>query len=78
MSKISPIVLFTYNRPEYTKQTIEALIANPLAKDSELFIYQDAPNTYLDAMDFAIAFNQASIMQRIKTKCKKVLSNIIH
>lgn len=48
-------------------------IAFPLSHPKKI-----APNTYLDAMDFAIAFNQASIMQRIKTKCKKVLSSIIH
>ena len=78
MSKISPIVLFTYNRPEYTKQTMQALIANPLAKDSELFIYQDAPNTYFDTIDFDIVFSKVYIIKRIKTKCKKVLSNIIH
>ena len=38
---LAPIVLFTYNRPKHTKKTLEALIANELAKDSELFVYQD-------------------------------------
>ncbi|WP_418181137.1 glycosyltransferase [Aliarcobacter lanthieri] len=42
MSKnLAPIVLFTYNRPEHTKQTIEALQKNELALQSELFIYSD-------------------------------------
>jgi len=41
--KLSPIVLFVYNRPEHTKKTIEALQKNELAKDSELFIYYDGP-----------------------------------
>ena len=40
---LAPIVLFVYNRPYHTKQTIEALQKNKLAKDSELFIYSDAP-----------------------------------
>lgn len=40
---LSPIVLFTYNRPWHTRQTIEALQRNKLAHDSELFIYSDAP-----------------------------------
>ena len=40
-STLAPIVLFTYNRPKHTKKTLEALIANELAKDSELFVYQD-------------------------------------
>ncbi|OBV29204.1 hypothetical protein BKN38_04370 [Helicobacter sp. CLO-3] len=37
----APIILFVYNRPWHTKQTLKALIANNLAKDSELFIYAD-------------------------------------
>lgn len=41
-SNLSPIALFVYNRPEHTKQTIEALLSNPLAKYSELFIFSDA------------------------------------
>lgn len=40
---LSPIVLFTYNRSWHTKQTIEALQKNTLAKESQLFIYSDAP-----------------------------------
>jgi len=38
---LSPIVLFTYNRPWHTKQTVEALQKNELASESELFIYCD-------------------------------------
>ena len=40
---LSPIVLFVYNRLWHTRQTVEALQKNELAKDSELFIYSDAP-----------------------------------
>jgi hypothetical protein len=40
---LAPIVLFTYNRPLHTKKTIEALLANTLADESELFIYSDGP-----------------------------------
>ena len=39
----APIVLFVYNRTEHTKKTIEALLKNPEAKDSELFIFADGP-----------------------------------
>jgi len=38
---LAPIVLFVYNRPWHTKQTVEALQKNELAKESELFIYSD-------------------------------------
>ena len=41
--KLAPIVLFTYNRPWHTRQTIEALQKNELAQYSEIFIYSDAP-----------------------------------
>ena len=40
---LSPIVLFVYNRPDHTRQTVEALQKNELAEQSELFIYSDAP-----------------------------------
>ena len=40
---ISPIVLFVYNRPWHTRQTVEALQKNELAEDSELFIFSDGP-----------------------------------
>ena len=39
---LAPIVLFVYNRPDHTRQTVEALQKNELAVDSELFIYSDA------------------------------------
>jgi len=39
---LAPIVLFVYNRPWHTKQTIEALQKNELASESEFIIYSDA------------------------------------
>jgi hypothetical protein len=39
---LAPVVLFVYARPEHTKQTIEALAQNILAKETEVFIYSDA------------------------------------
>ena len=38
---IAPIILFVYNRPWHTKQTIESLQKNLLVSDSELFIFSD-------------------------------------
>jgi len=40
---LAPILLFVYNRAEHTKQTIEALLKNEFAEDSELFIFADGP-----------------------------------
>ena len=42
MSRLAPIVLFTYNRPWHTKETLEALASNPLSAQSDLIIYSDA------------------------------------
>lgn len=39
--KLAPVVLFVYNRPWHTRQTIEALKKNELANQSELFIFSD-------------------------------------
>jgi len=41
--KIAPIVLFVYNRPWHTRQTVEALQRNKLADQSELIIFADGP-----------------------------------
>jgi len=39
---LSPLVLFVYNRPEHTRQTVEALKNNYLAQASSLIIFSDA------------------------------------
>ncbi len=41
MTNLAPIILFAYNRPWNTLQTINALQKNDLASQSELFIYAD-------------------------------------
>ena len=38
---LAPIVLFVYNRPWHTRQTLDSLMNNELAKDSILYIYSD-------------------------------------
>lgn len=43
MNNLAPIVLFVYNRPQHTSQTIQALIKNELSKDSILIIFSDGP-----------------------------------
>lgn len=40
---LAPIVLFVYNRPWHTQQTIESLQKNELAEQCHLFVYSDAP-----------------------------------
>ncbi|PNE25381.1 glycosyl transferase [Tannerella sp. oral taxon 808] len=41
--RLAPIVLFTYNRPVHTRQTIDALLKNEYASESDLIIFSDAP-----------------------------------
>ena len=43
MMQLAPIVLFTYNRPVHTRQTVEALLKNEYASESDLIIYSDGP-----------------------------------
>ena len=45
---LAPIILFVYNRPGHTKQTVESLKNNLLAKESDLFIFSDGPKNNLD------------------------------
>ncbi|GAB6182730.1 glycosyltransferase [Thermodesulfovibrio hydrogeniphilus] len=44
----APIVLFVYNRPWHTQQTVEALKKNEMAKESELFIFSDGAKAEKD------------------------------
>ena len=43
MKDLAPILLFVYNRPWHTKQTLEALSQNELADQSTLYIFCDGP-----------------------------------
>ena len=45
---LAPIVLFVYNRPWHTQQTVEALQKNELAAESDLYIFADGPKTAND------------------------------
>ena len=45
MNVLAPIVVFTYNRPEHTQRTLNALLMNPLANESDIIIYSDSART---------------------------------
>lgn len=73
--KLSPIVLFVYNRPWHTKQTVEALQKNELASQSELFIYcdnaknkdaQKSVNEVRNFVDNIDGFKKVTIIKREK------------
>ena len=45
---LAPIALFAFNRPKHTAITIEALLKNTSVRESNLFIYCDAPKSEED------------------------------
>lgn len=49
----APIVLFAYKRPAELKVTVQALRANYLASESDLYIFVDAPKRSTDASKVA-------------------------
>jgi O-antigen/teichoic acid export membrane protein len=46
---LAPVVLFVYNRPEHTRRTVESLLANDLALQSQLFIFSDGAKNQADS-----------------------------
>lgn len=47
----APILLFTYNRPSHTRQTLKALLNNPRCSESELFVFSDGYKNETDKKD---------------------------
>jgi hypothetical protein len=62
-TNLAPIVLFTYNRPEHTKLTLEALKKNYLANNSTLYIYCDGSR---DNMNDANISNISQVRQIVR------------
>ncbi len=68
---LAPIVLFVYNRPWHTQQTLEALFLNDLADESQLIIYADGAKG--NASDEEIEkINEVRSIIRMKSWCKSV------
>jgi len=44
--KLAPVAIFVYNRLKNTKQVIEALQKNTLARETDIFIFSDGGNTH--------------------------------
>ncbi len=47
----APVLLFTYNRPSHTRQTLEALMNNSLCSETELYIFSDGYKDDFDKKD---------------------------
>ena len=75
MQELSPIALFVYNRPNHTRQTVEALLKNELAVESDLYIFSDAPKNselatlVMDVRDYVrtiSGFKSVNIIEQTK------------
>jgi len=75
LENLAPVILFVYNRPEHTKQTVEYLSKNRLAESSKLFIFSDGPKNGKDKQKVSEVrnylksikgFNEIKIVEREK------------
>ncbi|RYZ88025.1 MAG: glycosyltransferase family 2 protein, partial [Proteobacteria bacterium] len=48
MNQSNPIALFVYKRPDHTRRTLEALLANHGFGNRPLYIFSDGPKTSKD------------------------------
>ena len=71
MNKLAPIVLFCYNRPWHTEQTLNALMNNDLASESELYIYSDGPKPDANSEDIT-KIQEVRKVIRMHNWCKEV------
>ena len=69
--KLAPIVLFVYNRPWHTEQTLNALMQNELADQSVLYIYCDGVKEFCSLEDNR-RVEQVRDVVRKKKWCKEV------
>ena len=69
--KLAPILLFVYNRPEHTLQTLDALANNVFASDSDLIVYADGPKENASA-DQIKKIQQTREVVRKRKWCKTV------
>jgi len=69
---LAPVVLFVYNRPWHTEQTLDALAQNELAGQSTLYIYSDGPKHLALAEDID-KITRVRRLIRSRKWCKKVV-----
>lgn len=46
---LTPVAVFAFNRPDAFRNTISALLRNPEAKDTDLYVFVDGPRNEKDA-----------------------------
>lgn len=68
---LAPIVLFVYNRPWHTRQTLESLSNNRLSVQSQLYIFSDGPKLNASSVDIE-KIEKVRQLIREKKWCKEV------
>jgi putative methyltransferase (TIGR04325 family) len=68
---LAPIILFVYNRPKHTAETLKALSENELASQSTLYIYADGPKAGASATTLADINSTRDIIKSTQW-CKEV------
>ena len=67
--KISPLVLFAYNRPFHTIKTIESVKRNKLSKNTDLIVYVDGPKkSFEDEVKVSLVRNIIKEVKGFKSK----------
>ncbi|HVY75132.1 MAG TPA: glycosyltransferase [Puia sp.] len=81
---LAPIALFTYNRPDHTRKTVEGLRQNPLSSQTDLFAFSDGPKSEAakqqvqEVRDYLKTINGFRSVTIVERKANKGLSaNII-
>ena len=60
--KLAPIALFVFNRPNHTKQTVEALSLNKLANQTDLYVFSDGARNAKDER----------LVKKVRNYCKNI------
>jgi len=68
----APVVLFVYNRPSHTLQTLTALSENELAKDTVLYVYADGAKEGSSSEQFQ-RIREVRDLVKSKPWCKEVI-----
>lgn len=71
MSVLAPIILFAYNRPDHTEQTLKALQQNELANQSTLYIFCDGAKAQAEAVTLK-KIEEVRAVVRSQKWCKEV------
>ena len=66
---LAPVALFTYNRPEHTLKTLEALSKNPLAENTDLYVFIDGAKKPEDQKNI----NEVEQIIKSKKWCGRVI-----